>query len=264
MEDAATDWPERWGTVYALCQQPVRTSWHYVGETQQGDTPAARMAARMADYKRFTEGSGHRNIHKRLREIPFELWPPPHILYPNVLPEHILLVEDMCIWCFRRYCGANVQNAKGGRNRWLNYERLFAWMERMYGPLVWPAENNTDDEEEQLTQTAKNRGGTSTMFFELPLGDRYYHDGFFNVTVDFDRWIGPEGQRLDIVLPDGQRVPAYVERYSQSNGTARIHAGKKWRDYVQAHYALGDIILLELRSFNEIVVRRRLRRPNGT
>lgn len=90
--------------------------------------------------------------------------------------------------------------------------------------------------------------------FSLTLHRTYYNQGFFNVTVDFDRFVRP--QEGPIVLRLGLRGPetqGIVDRRANRNGTPRIIGGAKLRDWFQKNYKLMEIVAVDLSS-PEIII----------
>jgi hypothetical protein len=64
--------------------------------------------------------------------------------------------------------------------------------------------------------------------FPLTLHKTYLEQGFFNVTVDFDKYVRPTDGPVDLLLcHDGRehRIGATVNRTANLNGTARIRGG---------------------------------------
>ena len=83
--------------------------------------------------------------------------------------------------------------------------------------------------------------------FVLRLEETYYRKGFFNVTVDYDRYAGPAGP-IELVLGDAPVVAGRIDRDAQQNGTARIHGGAALRDWFQRGYSQGDAVAVRFRS----------------
>ncbi len=89
--------------------------------------------------------------------------------------------------------------------------------------------------------------------YRLHLHLTYYSQGFFNVPVDFDRFV-PRGDTAALQLgAGGPRVEATINRRANQNGTARIRArglGRWFRDnfkpgdVVDVLFMGGDLIIL--------------------
>ncbi|MFN2546088.1 MAG: hypothetical protein ABR567_01515 [Myxococcales bacterium] len=91
--------------------------------------------------------------------------------------------------------------------------------------------------------------------FPLTLHKTYLEQGFFNVTVDFDKYVRQsEGPVALVLLFDGreQRVDAKVNRSANQNGTARIMGGTRLRDWFLDHFDVGAKIAVDLSSQREI------------
>ncbi len=89
--------------------------------------------------------------------------------------------------------------------------------------------------------------------FKLTLEKTYFRQGFFNVTVEFDRFIrSTEGPVELIVGTSGLKISGKVNRSANRNGTARVMGGAKLRDWFQANHSPGEVIDIDLRSFDSI------------
>ncbi len=87
--------------------------------------------------------------------------------------------------------------------------------------------------------------------FELTLHKTYYNMGFFNVTVDFDQYVGEEGP-VKIILDDKQELIGYINRRANQNGTARVMGGAELRDWFQANFHVIDRIDVDLSKLDVI------------
>lgn len=95
--------------------------------------------------------------------------------------------------------------------------------------------------------------------FPLTLHKTYLEQGFFNVTVDYDKYVKQSEGLVELVLLfDGkeQRVEATINRSANQNGTARIMGGTRLRDWFLDYFDVGAKIAVDLSSQNEIRVRR--------
>ena len=96
--------------------------------------------------------------------------------------------------------------------------------------------------------------------FKLQLQKTYFAQGFFNVVVDYDRFVrsteGPVTLRLGRT---GEDVQGRINRGANTNGTARILAGPKLRDYFQKNFKPMGIVAVDLASMDLIV----LDKPGG-
>ena len=83
--------------------------------------------------------------------------------------------------------------------------------------------------------------------FVLRLEATYYKTGFFNVTVEYDAYVGPAGP-VQLVLGDALAVTGRIDRKANQNGTARILGGAALRDWFQEGYAQGDAVAVRFSS----------------
>ena len=90
--------------------------------------------------------------------------------------------------------------------------------------------------------------------FSLTLHRTYFNQGFFNVTVDFDRFVwsqeGPVILRLGL---GGPEIEGTINRRANRNGTPRIMGGTKLRDWLQKNYEPLAKVPVDL-STSEIIV----------
>jgi hypothetical protein len=90
--------------------------------------------------------------------------------------------------------------------------------------------------------------------FSLTLHRTYFNQGFFNVTVDFDRFVrsqeGPVILRLGL---GGPEIEGTINRRANRNGTPRIMGGTKLRDWLQKNYEPLEKVPIDL-STSEIIV----------
>lgn len=90
--------------------------------------------------------------------------------------------------------------------------------------------------------------------FNLTLHRTYYNQGFFNVTVDFDRFVRP--QEGPVVLRLGLRGPeikGLINRRANRNGTPRIIGHSGLRNWFQKNFEPMGIVAVDLSS-REIIV----------
>jgi hypothetical protein len=90
--------------------------------------------------------------------------------------------------------------------------------------------------------------------YRLPLHFTYFTQGFFNVPVDFDRFV-PRADTICIQLrADGPTVEGMINWRANRNGTARIRARglPRWfwdnfkvGDIVEVVFSIGDRIVLK-------------------
>jgi hypothetical protein len=96
--------------------------------------------------------------------------------------------------------------------------------------------------------------------FPLKLQQTYLDRGYFNVTLEYDRYVrnssGPVRLRLS---RDGPEIEAKVNRSANKNGTARILGGVALRDWFQKNCELMDTVDVDLSSQEVIVLDKALR-----
>ncbi len=103
------------------------------------------------------------------------------------------------------------------------------------------------------TSTEIKLSDNSIPKFKLRLSKTYYHQGFFNVTREFDRYVGESGAAIEFHLFDSD-VALYgrINRTANLNGTARIMGGKELKRWFQSRFNIGDVIGVEFLTANSI------------
>jgi hypothetical protein len=85
--------------------------------------------------------------------------------------------------------------------------------------------------------------------FNLRLGDTYWSKGFFNVSVDFQRYLTMAEGPIDIFLGDGARpLVGRISRTANSNSTPRIFGHKALADFFQKNFQRGGFVSVEIVS----------------
>lgn len=91
--------------------------------------------------------------------------------------------------------------------------------------------------------------------FPLKLHPTYFNQGFFNVRVDYDRYVrrteGPVRLRLG---RNGAEVEATINRRANMNGTARIMGGVPLREWFQSSFQPMDTVSVDLSSEDLIIL----------
>ena len=88
----------------------------------------------------------------------------------------------------------------------------------------------------------------------LTLHPTYYNQGFFNVPVDFDRFVrSQEGLVLLRLGLGGPEIEGTINRRANRNGTPRIMGRTKLRDWFQKNYEPLETVPIDLSS-PEIIV----------
>lgn len=91
--------------------------------------------------------------------------------------------------------------------------------------------------------------------FRLRLQPTYYKQGFFNVTVAFDRYVrGTEGPIPLKLGRTGEIIEATINRRANENGTPRILGGTKLRDWFQMQFEPMAVVGVDLSSKDMIIV----------
>jgi len=93
------------------------------------------------------------------------------------------------------------------------------------------------------------------VVYKLTLQQTYFEKGFFNVIVDYDRYVrkteGPVRLRLG---RNGQEISASINRHVNNNGTARIMGGAALRDWFHRNFNPMDTVAVDLTSPEVIVL----------
>ena len=94
--------------------------------------------------------------------------------------------------------------------------------------------------------------------FNLKLQQTYFKQGFFNVVVDYDRYVrkidGPVRLRLG---RNGAEIDAKVNRQVNNNGTARVLGGVALREWFQRNFEPMDTVAVDLTSQDVIVLEKK-------
>jgi len=91
--------------------------------------------------------------------------------------------------------------------------------------------------------------------FNLTLQQTYFNHGFFNVVVDFDRYVRKTEGPVRLQLGrNGTVIEGKINRSVNNNGTARILGGIPLRDWFQTHFKPMDTISVDLSSQDIIVL----------
>jgi len=85
--------------------------------------------------------------------------------------------------------------------------------------------------------------------FELPLAETYWSKGFFNVPVDFQRFLSAKDGPVEIYLGAAARpIVGRLTRTANRNGSPRIFGNKPLRDYFQSSFERGGLAKIEIVS----------------
>jgi ribonuclease VapC len=84
-------------------------------------------------------------------------------------------------------------------------------------------------------------------WFRLKLGSAYYRQGFFNVPVACEGYVGAHGSVVQIQLEGVARtLSGRINRKANANGTPRIMAGTSLRSWFQSRFKRGDTVRVEI------------------
>ncbi len=93
--------------------------------------------------------------------------------------------------------------------------------------------------------------------YVLTIFPAYYKQGFFNIPVDFDRYVRQDEGSIMLVLNEKKEVMmGKVNRTANSNGTARIMGGVQLRDWFQNNFNQKDNVLVEFLQLDKIVIKK--------
>ena len=85
--------------------------------------------------------------------------------------------------------------------------------------------------------------------FNLKLQQTYFKQGFFNVVVDYDRYVRKTDGPVQLKLGrNGVEIEAKVDRRVNNNGTARVMGGVLLREWFQANFRPMDTVAVDLSS----------------
>ena len=91
--------------------------------------------------------------------------------------------------------------------------------------------------------------------FNLKLQPTYFKQGFFNVVVDYDRYVRTSDGPVRIRLGrNGGEIEGVVNRKVNNNGTPRILGGPPLREWFQRNFKPMDTVAVDLASQEVIVL----------
>jgi len=91
--------------------------------------------------------------------------------------------------------------------------------------------------------------------FKLCLRKTYYKQGFFNIPVDFERYVAKTDEAVVIYLGTAnQRIEGRVSRRYNTNDTPRIFGSVELRNWFQKHFEVLDYVTVEFLSPTEISI----------
>lgn len=91
--------------------------------------------------------------------------------------------------------------------------------------------------------------------FNLKLQNTYFERGFFNVVVDYDRYVRKAEGPVRIKLGrNGIEINGKLDRKANLNGTARIYGSGPLKIWFQNNFEPMDIVTADLSSQDIIVL----------
>lgn len=93
--------------------------------------------------------------------------------------------------------------------------------------------------------------------FRLKLQPSYFKQGFFNVTVDYDRYVRRTGGPVRLRLGrTGVEIMGKIDRHANKNGTPRISGRAPLREWFQSNFEPMDTVAVDLSSEDLIILER--------
>ena len=89
--------------------------------------------------------------------------------------------------------------------------------------------------------------------FQFQLHTTYFNGGFFNVTVEHERYFGGDGEQIDIFCGQSNSpIIGSINRRANSNSTPRIMGGTLLKDWFQRDSSVAAKIHVAVQTPNEI------------
>lgn len=90
---------------------------------------------------------------------------------------------------------------------------------------------------------AKKPQDVGVPVFKLALGKTYFNQGFFNVGVNFERYVTSSDEDVTIYVgPKKDSISGRSSRKHNINGTPRIYGGASLRDWFQKNFEVGETV----------------------
>lgn len=94
------------------------------------------------------------------------------------------------------------------------------------------------------------------LSFTLRLEDTYWSKGFFNVPVDFERFLTTTEGPFEIFLRDAAHpILGRITRTANRNGTPRVFGNKPLADFFQQQCGRGALVIVEIVSPTTLRIR---------
>ncbi|MCF6282733.1 MAG: hypothetical protein L3J28_11100 [Candidatus Polarisedimenticolaceae bacterium] len=95
----------------------------------------------------------------------------------------------------------------------------------------------------------------SNIRFSFNLRPTYYKQGFFNVSVDFEKHFGRDEQKITIQLgKPGRKLQGYINRSANTNNAPRIMGGSILKDWLQSNFLLDKPVYVEVLTPTSIIL----------
>lgn len=219
--------------LYAfICDGEVK----YVGKTVR--TLAERMAGyKNPDEKQTTNIKNHRRIRELLaRGVTAEVFALPDNGLMHYGPFHLNLaaaLEDDIIRVMNPEWNGGVTKSVPSDSLILSVEQPDVKKESELAPVILPVDT-----------------------FSFTLQPTYYKTGFFNVGVSAQKFLGADGETIELYLGNvTEPILGTINRRANQNGTPRIMGGTELRDWFNATAPVMAIIIVEVLSPTAIRLR---------
>jgi hypothetical protein len=84
---------------------------------------------------------------------------------------------------------------------------------------------------------------------KLRLEETYWAKGFFNVPVDYERFLSHDDGPVDIFLENADEPrPGRMSRSANRNATPRVYGNKPLQEFFQSRFKVGDYVNVEFVS----------------
>ncbi|MBK8503108.1 MAG: GIY-YIG nuclease family protein [Saprospiraceae bacterium] len=109
-------------------------------------------------------------------------------------------------------------------------------------------EEDDDSSIDETTDLERSDQSVITIeSFEITLGKAYYNQGFFNVKMEYSDLFGGDRSEIQIQLGENKDLlRGYVNRTANMNGTPRIMIGKRFAEWIQSRFEIGDVINVDI------------------
>jgi hypothetical protein len=96
----------------------------------------------------------------------------------------------------------------------------------------------------------------TVLTFSFILHPTYYRTGFFNVVVEYQKFLGADGETIELFLGNGaEPILGSINRRANLNGTPRIMGGTGLRDWFNTTASEMDSVSVEVISRTAIRLR---------